>query len=278
MNMVAIIGAGATAAATARSLADLDVAGEIRLIDTAVSVAAGKALDIQQAGPIAPFHTRLAAMADLSAATGAAVVVVADRADADAEWRGDAGLEMVRRLVAVTPSTPLVFAGAGQYDLMLLAVRELHLDRRRLIGSAPEAFRSGARALVALAADVSQGEVSLSLFGTPAGWVFGWSEATVAGRPATEALPSHEILVTERRMRASWPPGPYALGSAAARVLHALLTRSRAHLNCFAALEGPWRRMVGAMLVRLDADGIAYCQEPALSARERVQLETTLAD
>ena len=53
MQRVAIVGAGETGATAALTLARLECAGEITLIDAGGSIAAGKALDILQSGPIA---------------------------------------------------------------------------------------------------------------------------------------------------------------------------------------------------------------------------------
>jgi malate/lactate dehydrogenase len=160
---------------------------------------------------------------------------------------------------------------------MVRALRELQLSRTRLVGSAPEALVAAARAMVALAAGTSPSDVAVPAFGIPGGWVFGWSEAIVAGRPVTAALPPHELIAVEARVRASWPPGPYALASAAARVIAGMLTRSRRRFTCFAALEGEWRDQVGAVSVALGPDGVMSRDEPALSARERVQLATALS-
>lgn len=278
MKTVAIIGAGVVAAETARQLAALEVARDIRLIDPQSSIAAGKALDIQQAGPIARFGTRLSGAADLTAAAGAALVVFADRAGPDEVRPIESGLDLVRRVAASAPRVPFVFACAEDHALMEAAVRELRMEPRRLMGSSPEALAAAARAMLALAAGASPGETAVPVCGVPGGWVFGWSEAIVSGRPASVALPPHEILAVERRARASWPPGPYTLSSAAARVAAAVLARSRRRFTCFAAIdEGEWRGRIAAMSVLAGPDGVAERLEPALSARERVQLASALS-
>jgi malate dehydrogenase len=79
MREVAIIGAGELGGEIAHALAAHDVAREIRLIDDAGQVAAGKALDIAQAAPIERFATRLSGSTDLASAEGATLVVIADR-------------------------------------------------------------------------------------------------------------------------------------------------------------------------------------------------------
>ena len=115
-----------------------------------------KALDILQSGPIAGIDIRVTGSTDMTAAAGAHVIVIADRASADGEWRGDAGLDLVRRLVQIAPGAPLVFAGARQREVLALAHRGSCASRgERLVGSAPGALVSAARAMVAVGAGCS---------------------------------------------------------------------------------------------------------------------------
>src|SRR5260370_10273810 len=85
---VAIIGAGEIGGALAHALARKDIARAIRLVDETGRIAAGKALDIAQAAPIERFATELSGSGDVSAAAGAAIVGLADRAG-KGEWHGD---------------------------------------------------------------------------------------------------------------------------------------------------------------------------------------------
>src|SRR5215467_2271761 len=100
MSRIAIIGAGPIGAATAHRLAARSVFSDVVLIDQNVDVARGKALDIQQSGPVDRFDTRLAADRDPAAAAGAAAILIADAVDGG-EWQDDArGKELVGRLTA----------------------------------------------------------------------------------------------------------------------------------------------------------------------------------
>jgi malate dehydrogenase len=278
MKTVAIVGAGEVGATAALTLARLECAGEIRLIDDGGSIAAGKALDILQSGPIAGTGVRVTGTTDTGAAAGAAVVVIADRAGADGEWRSDAGLEVVRRVGQIAPGAPLVCAGADQRDLLALAHRELRMPRGRLLGSAPGALVSAARAMVAVGAACSADDVALAVVGVPGSWIVAWNECTVCGSPITSSLPAHVLAQMDRHTQASWPPGPYALGSAAARCVAAILGDSRRRLTVFAALDGEFdvRRVVAAVPATLGASGIRSIHPPSLSSRERVTLETAL--
>ena len=275
MREVAIIGAGDIGGATAHLLARRDLARSIRLVDEAGSVAAGKALDIAQAAPIEGFATRLSAASDVSTAAGASVIVVADRV-VGGEWRGDEGAQLAKRLAQMAPSAILLFAGAAQREVVDRAVRELHVDRRRILGSAPEALASGARALIALAADHSPRDVALSLVGNPPDHtVIIWERATIGGVALTSRLTEPARRQLSARIAASWPPGPYALAAAATAAIEVIARRTRRTLTCFVGPDtsaGTGRR-AAALPVRLGASGIVDVEMPELSVAERVALD-----
>jgi malate dehydrogenase len=94
MQHVAIIGAGELGGAVAHVLARRDLVRSITLIDDSGRVASGKALDIAQAAPVEGFATQLSGSSDVSVAAGAAIVILAERADRSAggEWQGEAGV------------------------------------------------------------------------------------------------------------------------------------------------------------------------------------------
>ena len=278
MREVAILGAGELGGATAHLLARRDVARSVRLVDEAGSIAAGKALDITQAAPIDGFSTQLSGSTDIASAAGAAVIVLADRVKGG-EWQGDEGAQFARRLSQMAPRAVLLWAGAASRDAIDRAVRELHQDRRRLPGSAPEALASGARALCALAAGGSPKDVALSLVGSPPQrTVFLWEHATIGGVAIPSLIAEPERRRLAGRIAASWPPGPYALASAAVAAIEAMAGRSRRTIACFVGPDVAMgaRTRTAALPVRLGAEGIERIMLPALSPRERVELEAAM--
>ena len=213
MGFIAIIGAGALGGAVAQTLAARDRVREIRLIDPSGSIARGKALDIQQSAPVDNFCATLTAAESVESAVGADVIVIADTA-AGAEHSGDAGLGLVRHLTRAGHRGPIVFAGAGQREVMGRAVTELHLERQEVLGSAPFALESALRALAGLLLDGSAVDVCLRVVGVPPRHVVvGWEEATAFGQPLSSQLPPHAIAGLAARIPGLWPPGPYALAS-----------------------------------------------------------------
>jgi malate dehydrogenase len=275
MREVAILGAGELGGATAHVLARHDIARTIRLVDETGSIAAGKALDIAQAAPIEQFSTQMTGSTDIASAAGASVIVIADRMGAG-EWGGEEGAQLAGRLARMAPRAVLLCAGAAQREVVDRAVREQHLDRRRIFGSAPEALCSGARALCALAANGSPQEVALSVLGNPPEQtVFLWEHATIGGIALTSILAEPVRRRLAARIAASWPPGSYALACAAVAAIGAMAGRTRRMVTCFVGPDtsSGTRTRTAALPVRLHADGIADVMLPELSVRERVELQ-----
>lgn len=278
MQEVAIIGAGELGGVLAHVLARRDVARHIRLVDDHARVAEGKALDIAEAAPVEGFATQVSGSSDVATSAGATVLVLADRYAA-AEWQGEEALQLVDRLTQSAPDAVVLCAGASQRDVIDVAARELRVSRMRVFGSAPEALAAGVRALVALAMNMSPRDVALSVLGVPpAHVVVPWEDATIGGFALTRLLgePSRRRLAS--RVAALWPPGPYALASAAAMVIEAIAGRSRRSASCFVApdLSGGRRTRTGAMPVRFGPRGIVDVLSPSLTVVEQVALENAM--
>jgi malate dehydrogenase len=278
MGFIAIVGSGALGGAVAHALAMRDRVQEVRLIDTAGSIARGKALDIQQSAPIDNFTTKLTAADSIESAVGADVIVLADSAAGNVEHAGEAGLSLLRQVIRAGSHSPMLFAGAAQRDLIGKCVTELQVPRRLVLGSAPLALESALRALAGLALDRSGVEVSLKIVGVPPrAAVVAWEEATASGQPLASQLAPHEMNGLSARIPGLWPPGPYALAAAAAHVTEALALGSRRRFSCFVVTDaGPVRAAVGSMPVELGPSGIERVLEPALAGSERTALENAL--
>lgn len=274
MSFIAIIGAGPIGGSLAHKLAQRSRVAEVRLIDTAGNIARGKALDILQSAPIESCSTRVSGTDAINAAAGADVIVIADHGSGEGEHSGEAALALVRQLAALDASAPIVCAGASQRDLMMKATGELRLPTPRVIGSAPYALESALRALAGVMIDGTGVEVTLRVVGVPPrSAVVAWEEATAHGQPLSSALAAHQIAALSDRIRSVWPPGPYALGSAAARVVEALVNGSRRRYSCFVALRPG---VVAAMPVELGSGGVLRVVEPTLTRQERTMLDNAL--
>lgn len=275
--MVAIVGAGPIGGAIAHALAERERVREIRLIDERATVAAGKALDIRQSGPIDGFDTRLDGAGDVLAASGASVIVIADRVDGG-EWQGDEGLALVRKLLRAGAAAPIVFAGPAQTWLMEKSAVELGVPGDRLVGTAAAALPGAVRGLVALELNASAVDVAVGVAGRPPAFVIAWSAATAGGSLVADRVPAHRLLAISDALRKLWPPGPQSIAAATAPIAEALAFGSRRHHQATAILDGEWSTRGRAALLTLEiARGrIARRIVPSLSPQERTAVERTL--
>jgi malate dehydrogenase len=275
-----ILGAGDIGGALARQLAAIDVVNRIVIVDDLANVAAGKALDVAQSAPVDRYHTVMAGTADVAAVVGAVAVIIADgAANPPTEWKDEGGLALVKRVAGLNQRAPIICAGASQSSLVERGVNELGISRMRLFGSAPEALRSAITAIVSLEAGAAPQDISLSVLGRPAQQIIvPWDEASIAGRSATEVLSAAQLARLDARIARLWPPGPYALGGAAARLVRTALTRApRVHAALVAVTRDEGSPGRSAMMpVTLEPAGIATLVAPALSSRDRVRFETTM--
>jgi malate dehydrogenase len=282
MSVVAILGAGEIGGATARALTARARVNAIRLIDEQPGVAAGKALDLKQAGPIGGYDTRIEGSTDFTWTAGADVIVLADTASG-AEWSGENGLALLRRLARLgcVQEAVLICAGAGHAPLMQLGFDELRLSRLRVVGSAPEALAATARSLVAIEARGSASQVMLTVIGKPPKQVvIPWAEASIGGHSIAALLSAPQLNRVETRMKGLWPPGPAALGTAAALFCEAVALGSRRLFSAFVALDrdNGTKAPVCAWPVALGPTGLERVTTPSLTSRDRVVIDEVLGD
>jgi malate dehydrogenase len=276
--IVAIVGAGPLAAALASTFAARGRVRHVRLIDDAVAVASGKALDVLQATPVFGHDVSVTATDDLAAAADADAIVLADAHGAPpAEWEGELGLALAGRLAAANARAPIVCAGARQASVIERGVSELRLPWTRLLGSAAIAFDAAARAIVADVAGGAARGVALALGGLPPSrLVIGWSASSIAGAPAEARLGPGRVAAVSRRITGAWPPGPFALATAAAVLLEHVDEASPATLPVIVATPAQGGRAAIAA-VRVGPSGVLEAAEPELSPFERIALDNAIA-
>lgn len=237
MPDVSILGAGPIGAAIAHRLAQRARVSAIQVIDAAATVAAGKALDIRQSGPVEHFDTIVSAASDPLEATGASVIVIADAAvngpgahaagspDQEPDREIDQRLALVAQLLRAGATAPFVFAGPSHARLMERCVRELNLPTDRAVGTANSAIIGTVRAMAAVEMNVSP--VGVAVIGRAPAFVIAWSAASAGGLLVTERVPAHTLLAISQSLPRFWPPGSYAIASATAPIVEALISGGR---------------------------------------------------
>lgn len=281
MSTLVVLGAGDLGGAVTRQAVAAAVTRRVVLVDDALDVARGKALDILQSAAIDGVAVAVVGTSDLGAVVGAAVVVLADRhAAPSVEHQGDAAVRLLVGVRALNSRALIVCAGATQLDVVERFVHERAGDPTRVVCSAPEALRAGLVALTALASNSAPREVSLMLVGRPPReTVVMWDEASIAGRRATRVLTPPELTRLNAHVPHLWPPPPLTLAGAAMRVVGLAMTNGAGTPVVFvvpAGAEGVRRRGV-ALPAHVRGDGVTPIW-PDLSPRDRTRLETALSD
>ena len=273
---VAIIGAGELGGALAHVLACRAIVGRIQLIDPSGQIAAGKALDIRQAGPVEGFSTPVLGSSDISRVAGSALVIIADQSKPQP---GDDDLLILRQISQLASRAVVLCAGADGRTLVERGVRELGYARTRLVGSAPEALAAAVRALVALQTNGSVRDVALAVLGIPPrNTVINWDDATIGGFAATRVLDEPALRRLSAQVAPLWPPGPHVLAHAATEAVSAICGISRRTLSCFVAPDdtsGRRTRCV-ALPVRLGPAGVVSVEEPTLSIAGQIALDNAM--
>ena len=276
MMDVAIIGAGELGGSLAHVLARREIVRRIQLIDPSGQIAAGKALDIMQTGPIEGFTTPVAGSTDLSRVAGCALVIVADPATPQADTDPLLVLTQLKQLAA---GAIVLCAGVDGRMLVERGVRELKYSREKLIGSAPEALASAIRAVVALQVNGSVRDVVLAVMGAPPANAFvSWEDASIGGCAATRVLDEPTLRKLTSQIGPLWPPGPHALAHSAAEAVAAMCGVSRRAVSCFVAPDDSLgqRARVVALPVRLCASGVESVVTPPLSGASKTALDTAM--
>lgn len=275
MSVIAVLGAGPIGAAVAHKLAERGRCREVRLVDPAVDVASGKALDIMQSGPVGHFDTRLTATGDPLAATGADAIVIADDA-AGGEWQGEPALARVQQLVRAGTKAPFVFAGPNQVWLMETSHTELKIAADRLVGTAASGLVGALCAVTSV--ELGLNGVELAVTGRPPAFVVGWSSATVAGALVTDRIPAHRLLAISQSIAKLWPPAAQAIAAPTAQIVEGLILGSRKLHQALAVLDGEFgaRRVAAILPLRLGHGRILDRVVPSLSPQERTQVMNEL--
>ena len=273
---VAIIGAGELGGSLAHVLARREIVRRIHLIDPAGQVAAGKALDIMQTGPVEGFTTPVLGSTDITRVAGCDVVVIADQmkpqADADP-------LLALKQLTQLASRAVILCAGLDGRQLVERGFRELQYSRTRLIGTAPEALASAVRAVVALQVNGSVRDVALTVMGVPPSAAFvSWDDVTIGGAAASRVLDEPTRRKLSSQVGPLWPPGPHALAHAATEAVSAICGISRRAISCFIAPDDALGQMarVVALPVRLNERGLAAGVTPELDGVAKTALDNAM--
>ncbi|MCL6510490.1 MAG: malate dehydrogenase [Anaerolineae bacterium] len=295
-NKITIVGAGFVGATTAHWLAEREL-GDIVLLDIPATetMPKGKALDLEEAGPVVGYDTRIAGTTDYADTKDSDIVVItAGAARKPGMTREDlVGINQkiitdVANHIATTSPRATVIVVTNPLDTMAyLAYRILSqhgFTKNRVMGQAGVLDSARMRTFIAQ-------ELNVSVRNTHAFVLGGHGDemvplvrySTVAGIPITELLPEERIAAIVQRTRQGGAEivnllktgsAYYAPGASVAEMVEAILKDRKLILPCAAYLDGEYglKDMYFGVPVKLGRSGIEEIIQIKLLPHEQEML------
>jgi malate dehydrogenase len=292
---VTIVGAGNVGATTALWLAERDYA-DIVLIDVVEGLPQGKALDLQQAGPIERFDTKLIGAQEYAPTANSDLVIITSglarrpgmsRDDLVAQ-NASIILSVVEQVVRYSPESILLLVSNPLDAMVHLAYRVSAFPKNRVLGQAGVLDTARFRTFIARELDVSVEDVQGFVLGGHGDSMVPLPRfTTVAGIPITELLPADRIeaICTRTAQGGGEIVGLlktsafYAPGAATAEMADAILLDKKRVLPATVYLQGEYGidDLFIGVPVKLGAGGVEQIIEIKLTAEEDRALKRSAA-
>jgi len=293
---ITVVGAGNVGASCALWAAARDL-GDVVLVDVVDGLAAGKALDLAQAGPIAGFAHSITGATDYAATAGSDLAIVtAGLARKPGMSRDDLLAKnaaivssVVKGLVAASPNVILIIVSNPVDAMTGLAHKVSGLPTQRVVGMAGVLDSARMRTFIAAETRASAKDVSAFVLGGHGDSMVPLvRHSSVGGVPLTKLLAPEQIAKIVERTRnggaeivALLKTGSafYAPAAAAVEMAQAILKDERRVLPCAAYCDRQYG--VGGAFVgvpaRLGAGGVLDVLEFDLNAEEKAAFDASAA-
>lgn len=300
-NKITIVGAGFVGATTAHWLAEREL-GDIVLLDIPATetMPKGKALDLEEAGPVVGYDTKITGTTDYADTKDSHIVVItAGVARKPGMTREDlVGTNQkiitdVANNIAATSPNAIVIVVTNPLDTMAyLAYKILSrhgFTKNRVMGQAGVLDSARMRTFIAQELGVSvQNTHAFVLGGHGDEMVPLVRYSTVAGIPITELLPPERVEAIVQRTRQGGAEivnllktgsAYYAPGAAVAEMVEAILKDRKLILPCAAYLQGEYglTDMYFGVPVKLGRNGIEEIIQIKLLPHEQEMLNKSAA-
>lgn len=286
-----VVGAGAVGATVAQEVARRDYA-DVVLVDIIPNFPQGKALDINQAGPILGYEPNITGTNGYEEAAGSDVVVITSgkprspgmsRDDLVTTNQGIVA-SVTKAATAVSPDAILIVV-TNPLDAMCHVAKDVSgLSKERVFGQAGVLDSARFRTFIAWETGASAKDVTTMVLGGHGDQMVAIvSATTVGGIPLSELVPVERIKelvqrtavgggeVVELLGTSAW----YAPGAAVAEMVDAVLLDQKRVLPCTALLEGEYGidGLYMGVPVKLGTAGIEQVVELELTDEERSALQ-----
>ncbi len=289
---IALIGAG-NIGGTLAHLALLKGLGDVVLFDVVEDMPQGKALDLMEAGPIAPWDCQIKGSNDYADIAGADVIIItAGKARTPGMSRDDLLGINTKIMTSVADgikkhaANAFVIVVSNPLDVMVTLCKKLTgFPKHRVVGMAGVLDSARYRSFIALELGVSVESVQAMVLGGHGDeMVPVRSGCTVGGAPVTRFIKEDRLAEIEERVRKAGGEVVALLktGSAFISPAHAAIRMADSFLNdkkevlpCAAYLDGEYgyKGFYLGVPVRIGAGGVEQVIELRLTADEKKQLE-----
>jgi len=288
---ITVVGAGNVGATTAQRLAERDYA-DVVLVDIVEGMPQGKALDLNQAGPVVGYEPRLVGTNGYDETSGSDIVVITSGLPRKPGMSRDDLLAANREIVAgvtreVADRSPdsIIICVTNPLDAMChVALDTSEFPRQRVVGMAGILDSARFRTFLAWELGVSARDVT--------GFVLGGhgdtmvpivSYTNVAGVPVSQKIPAERLEEIVQRTRDGGAEvvkllksgsAFYAPAAAVAEMIDSILHDQKRVLPCAALCQGEYGidDLFVGVPVKLGKDGVEEIVEIELSDEERADL------
>lgn len=293
---ITVVGAGNVGGTVAQRLAEINCY-DLVLVDIVPGIPQGKGLDLEQAGPINGYDTRVTGSNSYEATDDSAVVVITSGVprkpgmsrDELLSTNGGIVQTVVREITRRSPDAVLILV-TNPLDVMVhVALKTSRFPKTRVVGMAGVLDSARFRAFIARELAVSATEVhAMVLGGHGDSMVPLLRYSTVAGRPLTDWLPKERLEALVKRTRDGGAEivnllkagsAFYAPSAATVEMVEAILKDQKRILPCAVLCEGEYglRDVVVGVPVRLGRGGAEAIVEYELAQEERAALAQSAA-
>ena len=288
---ITVIGAGNVGATAAQEIARRDYA-DVVLVDIIEGLPQGKALDLNEAGPVLGYEAKVVGTNGYEETAGSDVVVVTSgkprspgMSRDDLVTTNEAIVKAVtERAVAASPGAILVIVTNPLDAMCHVAKKASGFPKERVFGMAGILDTARFRTFIAWETGMSDQDVQAMVLGGHGDQMVPVvSATTVGGVPLTELVPAERIEAMVERTRkgggevvnllgtSAW----YAPGAAIAQMVGSIVLDQKRVLPCTALLEGEYGidGLYMGVPVVLGAAGIERVIELELTEAERAELD-----
>ncbi len=288
---ITVVGAGNVGATAAQEIARRDYA-DVVLVDIVEGLPQGKALDMNEAGPVLGYEPRLVGSNGYEETAGSDLIVITSgvarrpgmsRDDLVTTNQGIVA-SVTKQAVAASPNA-IIIVVTNPLDAMCHVAKDASgFPKARVVGMAGILDTARFRTFIAWETGASPREISaLVLGGHGDQMVPVVSATTVGGVPLTKLVSQERIDAIVQRTRdgggeivnllktSAW----YAPGAAIAQMVDAIMLDQKRVLPCTAYLEGEYgiHGLYMGVPVKLGAGGVEQIIELDLTDWERAELQ-----